>query len=148
MPNSKFSSNTKIPCARVWVKPNSSEEQIIPSDGTPRSTTGFITILPTRAPKSASGTFCPRATFGAPHTTRCVFPPPKSSVTKCKWSELGWSSILMIWATRTPSKSAPVFSTEATSIPRSVSFFTNSSGVKSISIKSLSQEYKIFIIRP
>src|SRR5690625_6325798 len=71
-PISYESSKTRIPSSLLgFSKPSSSLEQIIPLDETPLNFVALISSpLNIVAPTFATTTFCPFATFAAPHTIR------------------------------------------------------------------------------
>ena len=95
-------------------------------------------VLPERglnsiAPSLANAIFCPAATFGAPHTTRAVSPPPIAAVTSRSLSALGCGSTPNTSPTTSLSlsQSAPSRSTSPTSLPAIVSLCANSSAGRS-----------------
>ena len=131
--------------------PSSSSAQIIPmltsprilpflivtGVGSPVSRSGSISTVPT----VATGTLCPAATLGAPHTIwTAVSPPeapgafasgaalPMSTVQTRRRSALGCGSAVSTRPTTTPSSEGPVASTPSTSRPAIVRRSEKASG--------------------
>ena len=101
-------------------------------------------------PIVATTTFCPAATFGAPHTIGVSRPSPKSTVVICKWSESGWASQVFtspITKPFSPPFMDSICSYPATSSPILVSIWQISSTSKSIFRYSFSQFKEIFIFQ-
>ena len=109
-------------------------EQTIPADFTPlmlaafSGSTRFERALKSIAPARAKAIFCPAATFGAPHTTVVVSPPPRATVGSVSRSALGCGSTFNTSPTITLSGSqpAPVSVMPSTSVPAMVSRWARS----------------------
>src|ERR1035438_2753357 len=125
-------------------RPSSCGEHIMPCDSTPR-------ILPTLIVKGGSpalagrvlpgktrGTLSPALKFCAPQTI-CLSPLPSLTRQTVSLSALGCLSLVMTWATTTPSSSPPSFSTPSTSMPIMVRRSESSSGDQLNSTYCLSQ---------
>ena len=71
-------------------RPSSRSEQIMPRDSTPRSLARLISMPPGMVvPMSATGTFWPWATLGAPQTMGKSSGPPTSTAQTERWSDSG-----------------------------------------------------------
>ena len=72
----------------------------MPQLGAPRSLAFLMTSPPGMVvPTSATGTFCPAATLGAPQTMSSSSPCPASTLQMCRWSDSGWSTHSTTWPT-------------------------------------------------
>ena len=133
-----------------WLSPNpnSSSAQIIPWLSWPRIfpfliSNAFPSLSNNLVPMVATGTFCPAATLGAPHTIWTgALPSPKSTVVIFNLSASGCFSHVSTWPITTPCN--PPFklsnaSTPSTSRPKSVSMSAISSDFKSVLMNCLIQ---------
>ena len=138
-------------------RPSSSSAQIMPSEGSPRSfvsrmTTGtrrsgfFRSGKESVAPGVATGTYCPAATFGAPHTMRAVSGPPRFTSQQASRSAFGWGRTRSTRPTTTPSSDDPISRTSSTSRPPMVRISASSSGLSLTGAYSRSQLYEIFML--
>ena len=153
VPGTNAASRIIIPS---WLSPNpsSSSAQIIPWLSCPRIfpfliSNAFPSLSNNLVPIVATGTFCPTATLGAPHTI-CTgaLPSPKSTVVIFNLSASGCFSQVSTWPTTTPCN--PPFklskvSTPSTSKPKSVSMSAISSDFKSVLMNCFNQLYDIRI---
>ena len=134
------------------ARPSSCGEHIMPCDSTPR-------ILPTLmvngaspgfagrvAPGRTSGTLSPALKFCAPQTI-CRSPLPSLTRHTVSLSAFGCLSLVMTWATTTPSNSPPSFWTPSTSMPSMVRRSASSSADQSNSTYCLSQLSVTFMFR-
>ena len=106
VPGSKASSKTMMPS---WLSPSpsSSSAQIIPSDSMPRIFALLIVKSPGSVqPGSATATFCPDATLGAPQTIVLTSPPTSTLHTERR-SAFGCPSHSRTEPTTTPRGSPP-----------------------------------------
>jgi len=120
-PTGALAGRTRMP---LWssLSPSSRSEQIMPWEGAPRSFAFLITSPPGMAvPTRATGTFCPAATLGAPHTMSSVPPCPVSTLQTESLSASGCRPHSTTCPTRTSFKSAKGCRMSSTSRPSMVS---------------------------
>ena len=108
--------------ARVVRKPELLFGQSMPTDSTPRSVFFSMTTPPgSCAPGTATGTFCPFATLGAPQTMGSTLAPRIDPAQRRACPRKGAARISTISPTQTSVKAGANASTASTSSPRMVS---------------------------
>ena len=137
----------------LFPTPISSSAQIMPHDSTPRSFDFLMTnsLSPSYStqPRSATITFWPAATLGAPQTIWEGVSWPRSTVVTCKWSELGCGSQVSTLPTKRPLSPPLMLCTSSnapTSRPEEVRAAQVSSGERLKSTYSFSHFREIFIL--
>ena len=112
--------------------PSSAIEQSIPQDSTPRFMLLLIVMPPgSFAPGSATITFSPALTLGAPQTI-CLTSFPVSTLQMCKWSESG-CIVHSLTSPITRFVAGINFPSESYSFPTLVIFSANSCNFSSVS---------------
>ncbi|OPZ76661.1 MAG: hypothetical protein BWY79_01514 [Actinobacteria bacterium ADurb.Bin444] len=152
-PASQASGNSRMPLL-LGANPNSSSDMIMPEDTTPLSLTCLISNPPgITAPGRHTGTVCPAATLGAPHTMVRGCSSPTSTVHTLSLSALGWRSQVSTLPTTKrscicSSVGTPAVETRSTSVPVMARRSANSSTGRSMATYSLSQDNGAFIFPP
>src|SRR6185436_9440847 len=131
--------STQMPCDSS-LNPSSRSEQIIPSDSTPRIF-DLRSLVPSGSllPICATATFCPAATFGAPHTIESRAGPPMSTEQRLRRSALGCWPLSTTWPTTIAGSNVTPRSTDSTGSPRVARSCSSSSGEPARSPQSASQ---------